>query len=200
MSDRAEWERVHQPYELRFHQGQNYRWGDKYEIEWTETLNEFMELERDDFKDGVMLDIGCGSRPCLDWFDGGEQYSLDPLLDKYLTIPQIQKYWENKDKEHMLSQPAEELVEKLVGKCDLVLCCNTIDHAYDWKKILDNMLLYCKEGATVCFNTDLTSHGMGHPGVTNHAEFYKFFIDNFHIIKSEPGRLNREACYSLIKR
>ena len=35
MSNRAEWERVHQPYEFRFHQGQNYRWEGKYEIEWS---------------------------------------------------------------------------------------------------------------------------------------------------------------------
>lgn len=195
-----DWKRMHQPYELRFHQGKNYRWWPKYETEWTQTFEGFMGLNRDSFNDGIMLDIGCGSRPCLDWFNGGERYHLDPLLPEFMKIPQVKQYWEDKEPQHLLQQPAEVLYDKLVGKCDFVVCCNVLDHTYSWRDILNNMLLYCKKGGTVCFNTDLTTHGMGHPGVNNHAEFYKFFIDNFEIVKSQPGYLKREAAYSLRKR
>src|SRR6478672_651097 len=87
----AEWQSRHQPFELQFHQGQNYRWSDAtFWQQWDEVFGQFMALPKDFFCRGeVLLDVGCGSRPVLDWFSGAsERHFLDPLLDQYREIPQ----------------------------------------------------------------------------------------------------------------
>jgi 2-polyprenyl-3-methyl-5-hydroxy-6-metoxy-1,4-benzoquinol methylase len=199
---KEEWQKVHQPYELKFHKGNNFRWNDTNFMKlWDILFGEFMEFSKDQFKeDEIILDIGCGSRPCLDWFESGERYHLDPLLNSYVTIPQVKRHWESKDPANLLSQPAEELKDDLVDKCDFIVCVNVLDHTYDWRAILSNMVKYGKSGSYVCFTTDLNSHGIGHPGIDNHDEFYKFIEDHYEIIKSIPNYYKREISYNLRKK
>jgi SAM-dependent methyltransferase len=198
---KEEWIKVHQPYEFKFHQSNNFRWSEKFMEFWDLCYGGFMELSKDQFTDDqILLDIGCGSRPGLDWFTSGKCYHLDPLLDKYVTIPQMAPYWKDKDEEVMLSQPAEDMVEDLRGKCDFVVCHNVLDHAYDWRTILSNMSAYCKKGAIVCFSTDLHSHGIGHPGIDNHQEFFDLIKEDYEIVKDDPNRWGREVFYYLIKK
>jgi hypothetical protein len=203
---KEEWTRVHQPYELKFHKGDNYRWSEKFMVVWSDIFGNFMGVNKDQFKDGVLLDIGCGSRPCLDWFEGGKKYNLDPLLDQYLPIKQIQKYWVDKTPDEMICSPAEEVIKALVGKCDFIVCSNVLDHTYDWREILNNMVSYGKQGSMVCFSTDLSSHGIGHPGIDDHEEFHKFMGDHYEIVKEATrkefpeARWMREVFYVLRKK
>jgi hypothetical protein len=197
---KEEWERIHQPYELKFHKGNNFRWTDNFMTLWDKLFGDFMGLSKDHFpEDHILLDIGCGSRPALDWFDSGTCYHLDPLLNSYMKIPQVQKYWTDKEPVNLLSQPAEELVTDLVGRCDFITCVNVLDHTYDWRIILANMVQYGKQGSIVCFTTDLNSHGIGHPGIDNHDEFYSFITDHYEVIESIPNLFKREISYNLRK-
>src|SRR5207249_3535547 len=119
----AEWRRVHQPFELRFHQGQNYRWSNQtFWAQWDEIFGRFLDLRPGHFsQDAVLLDVGCGSRPVLDWFTSDcEKHFLDPLLSEYLQIDAMRPHWRDKPAERLLSQPAEVRAEQLVGKCDFV--------------------------------------------------------------------------------
>jgi hypothetical protein len=194
------WEKEHQPFELKWHQGNNYRWNNSFVVEWEQKFNEFMELSKDEFTDNdILLDIGCGSRPCLDYFNSGKKYHLDPLLKDYLKIEQVQKYWTDKTEDELLMQPAEELVKHLVGKCDFIVCCNVLDHTYDWESIINNIIKYSKKGTKVFFFTDLDGHGPGHPGIDDVDKLKKIIDDNFIKVKDidYKGSCYKHVFYSL---
>lgn len=198
---KEEWKEIHQPWELRYHQGNNFRNVDaSWKAQWDKIFIEFMEITPSHFtSEDILIDVGCGSRPCLDWFDEGEVHNLDPLLSDFLKIEAMKRHWENKTL--LYSQPAESLVESLVGKCDYVHCWNVLDHTYDWKQILENITLYSKKGGIVLLGTDLhsTPH-VGHPGIDNKDEFFRFVNDHFLVTKRKNGFHHREVALKMERR
>ena len=197
-SDKNEWQNIHQPWELKYHQGNNFRWVDaSWKAQWDKIFIEFMEITPSHFtNEDVLFDVGCGSRPCLDWFKEGVVHNLDPLLNDFLKIDAMKSHWE--DKTFLYSQPAESLVESLAGECDYVHCWNVLDHTYDWKQILENVALYSKKGGLVLLGTDLgsTSH-IGHPGISSKDEFFDFINEHFWITKREDSFHHREVALKL---
>lgn len=198
-----EWTTTHQPFELRFHQGQNYRWNDStFFGQWDEVFGRFMELSRLQFAAGqILLDVGCGSRPVLDWFTSPcEKHFLDPLLADYRQIEQMRGHWQGKPAATLHSQPAEHPCRLLLGKCDFVNCWNVLDHTYDWRQILDNLRDYAKPGALVCLGTDFQSHGDGHPGIEDRRYFDDFVARHFEVMKTATNYVHRELALKLIRR
>jgi hypothetical protein len=200
-AEKNEWEVVHQPFELEYHQNPNMRWVDRvWNDQWQKVLSEFMELTPSHFSDeDILLDLGCGSRPALDWFDNGVAYYLDPLLNDYLKIEKMKPYWRGKTL--VYSQPAEAPVDYLIGKCDYVHCWNVLDHSYDWKQIMKNIVSYIKKDGLVLMGTDLheTPH-LGHPGIGSKQEFFDFVDEHFEIVKREDGFHHREVALKLVKK
>lgn len=198
-----EWQDTHQPFELRFHQKENYRWNEETFVgQWNEVFGKFLEFKREQFaKSQVMIDVGCGSRPVLDWFTSPcEKHFLDPLLAQYRQIEQMKKYWQGKPEATLHSQPAEQPSKELFGRCDFVNCWNVLDHTYDWRAILDNLRDYAKPGAVVCLGTDFQSHGDGHPGIEDRQYFDDFIARNFRVAKTETNYVHREIALKLIRR
>jgi SAM-dependent methyltransferase len=171
------WQEIHQPFELKYHQQGNFRWPSReplWDEQWENVFSLFGELKKDSFSDSdVLLDVGCGSRPALQWFNCGQKYNIDPLLDEFLKIKQLYHHWENFDEKFLISSPAEELQPDLINQCDFVLCWNVLDHTFDWKKILHNCWEYLKNDGIFLLGTD---HGgkehIGHPGIPNSKEFF----------------------------
>ena len=199
---RAEWNAVHQPFELRFHQRRNYRWDESvFSWQWNEVYGLLMGLKPDHFgPQHTLLDVGCGSRPCLDWFNAGQKCFLDPLLDQYVQIGAMTKYWTDKPANCLFSKPAEHFVESLEGRCDFVNCWNVLDHTYDWRAILENIRRYCKPGALVCIGTDFESGGEGHPGIDDQSYFWHFIKSHFTVATQRDDFVYREVALKLIKR
>jgi hypothetical protein len=198
-----EWSDTHQPFELRFHQGENYRWNDAtFFGQWEEVFGRFLELKPDQFGQGkVLLDVGCGSRPVLDWFRSPcEKHFLDPLLAQYTQIEKMRPYWDRKPAATLHSQPAEKACEALLGKCDFVNCWNVLDHTYDWRLILNNLRDYAKPGAIVCLGTDFQSHGDGHPGIEDRKYFDDFIAAHFSVAKTATNYVHREVALKLIRK
>ena len=181
---KEEWASTHQEWELHYHKGGNYRHREKLWNEvWKNVYSGFVEFEKNQFqKENVLLDLGCGSRPALSWFTQGEKYHLDPLLDNFVTIPAMADFW--KKESNLLSQPAETLVESLVGKCDFVQCWNVLDHTYDWRKIVANFSQYAKPGAIALMGTDLgPTPSIGHTGIDDPQELTAMIEQDFEVIK-----------------
>ena len=156
-----------QEFEHTYHQHGNYRWREPLWVDqWDKVFGVFAELAHDSFSDSeILFDVGCGSRPCLDWFNGkATKFYSDPLLDKYVQIPKMKPYWEGKE-QFMFSVPAEELVTGITD-CDLVLCWNVLDHSCYWEKIVDNLHTYVADDGIVILGTDYgTRPSKGHPGI-----------------------------------
>lgn len=50
-------------------------------------FTDFFDIDRDDYRDKIILDIGCGPRGSLEWaIDAKERIGLDPLAKKYLKL------------------------------------------------------------------------------------------------------------------
>lgn len=195
-----EWTQTHQPFELRFHQGENYRWKDStFFAQWDEVFGRFMGLSRGQFSSQhVLLDVGCGSRPVLDWFTSPcETHFLDPLLASYRQIEQMRAFWQGKPEQTLHSQPAEKACDALLGKCDFVNCWNVLDHTYDWRLILNNLRDYAKSGALVCLGTDFQSHGDGHPGIEDRKYFDDFIAQHFEVLATRENYIHREIALKL---
>jgi len=201
MNTKHEWRNTHQPWELRYHQNSNFRWNDaSWNNQWDKVFIEFMELTPSYFtNEDILVDIGCGSRPCLDWFNEGTVHHLDPLLNDFLEVDRMKPHWENKPL--LYSQPAEQLVENLVDKCDYVHCWNVLDHTYDWRQILENISLYSKKGGLVLLGTDLSSTPhVGHPGIDSRSDFFSFINKHFTVIKSKDRFHHREIALKMEKK
>ncbi len=200
---RKRWELEDQPFELKFHQGENYRWDDsRFFGQWDELFGSFLGFRRDQFsRQQTILDVGCGSRPVFDWFDEGcQKFFLDPLLAHYCEIEQMRAYWQEKPAATLLSQAAEQFHEPLAAACDFVNCWNVLDHTYDWRQILDNIRRYAKPGGDVLIGTDFESHGLGHPGIEDPAYFFAQVEEHFETIARLNDYVHREVALHLRKR
>lgn len=173
-----EWKNIHQAYELKYHQQGNFRWPGREEIwdeQWDNIFSLFAKQSKDQFTDdSTLIDIGCGSRPALDWFTHGKKYNIDPLLNDYLKIDVLKGHWNSFSEDQLISAPAEDLQSSLVQKADFILCWNVLDHTYDWQKILNNCYQYLKPTGTFILGTD---HGgkehIGHPGINNSEDLFQ---------------------------
>jgi len=197
-----EWKSRHQPFELDYHKHENFRWDDeKFMVRWTEVFGSFCGLRPNQFgPENVIIDIGCGSRPAFDWFDNHcLKYHLDPLLDEYRGIPQVQRFWKSKPQKSLLSKPAEEFIQGLENRGDFVNCWNVLDHTYDWRRILLNLWRYTKPNALLCIGTDFQSHGDGHPGIDDPFFFWEFVESHFHVLNKRENYTDREVALLLRK-
>lgn len=199
---RAEWRKVHQPFELKFHQQRNYRWDESvFTWQWNEVYGQLMGLQKNHFRaDQTLLDVGAGSRPCLDWFESGRKCFVDPLLDDYVRIEAMTPYWRNHPRECLFSLPAEQFISPLEGQCDFVNCWNVLDHTYDWRAILENIRGYTKPGSLVCLGTDFEEGGDGHPGIDDQSYFWHFINSHFEILAERRDFVYREVALKLLRK
>lgn len=202
-----EWREVHQPWELHYHKHNNIRWPARvgeWNKQW-DSIFGFANLQKDSFLNGrVLLDVGCGSKPVLDYFQTGEKHFIDPLLSKYVELPVMKPYWQNHSVKCLHSLAAENPVSSLFGVCDFVLCWNVLDHSFDPFQIVENIFNYAKSGALVLIGTDLHEKPhLGHPGVRNRADFIRAIESRFKILKkARRGEFLacRDVSYLLQKR
>ncbi|MEI9895157.1 MAG: methyltransferase domain-containing protein [Chthoniobacter sp.] len=132
----------------------------------------------------VLIDVGCGSRPVLDYFQQGQKFFLDPLLADYVKIPAMETHWQRHPASHRFCLPAEESVTDLYDRGDFVLCWNVINHSWDPFRIVEQIRSYAKSGAKILLGTDLCERPyLGHPGIKSKPEFLRLIEQHFRVVK-----------------
>jgi len=204
-SDYEEWKNIHQPWELKYHQNSNFRWPGSESIwneQWDNVFSLFGKLTKDLFnKQSILIDIGCGSRPALKWFNSGYIYNIDPLLSDYLKIPQLSPHWSNFDDKQLISDPAEKFQNQLKNKADFILCWNVLDHTFDHETILENCANYAKKGSLFLLGTDLgAKKHLGHPGIPNREKFIDRLDSDFETLEYSRAGFKRSRTDSFLLR
>lgn len=98
-------------------------------------------LEREFYRDKVILDIGCGPRGSLEWADtAARRYGVDPLANEYLMLGAIDH------RMRYLCAPSER-IPMPDGYCDAVFSFNSLDHVEDVGRTIAEVKRITKAGA-----------------------------------------------------
>jgi 2-polyprenyl-3-methyl-5-hydroxy-6-metoxy-1,4-benzoquinol methylase len=107
------------------------------------------------------------------FFKDAKLFALDPLAGKFMReVP-----WCDLSKAAgVYSRPAEERVDALTGRMDLIICMNVLDHCFDTGKVLENLDGYLVEGGTLLLSVDV-DHGLHHlhPNLVNREYLIGWF-------------------------
>ena len=194
--DKQQWQEENQTFELDFHSKENYRWTPEFWTAWSKHFCDWCGVALPDYKDKVVLDVGCGSVPAIDCFGYSTRFYIDPLIEEYAKIPETSEYWDSHHLVNSCSVPAEERISSLIGVCSFINFWNAIDHAYNWRKCIDNVTQYAREGCIMCFSTDYNAH-TGHTGIDNPTELYETLCKDWEVLKDEPGYWGRDMALLL---
>ena len=75
-------------------------------------------------------------------------------------------------------------------------CWNVLDHTYDWRKILDNVVKYLKPDGQFILATDHKVPHLGHPSFKR-EEFFEEINKRFDIKKQVEDFSERQVCLIL---
>ena len=117
--------------------------GTNYEYFYTE----FFGLKKSDFKNKVILDIGCGPRGTLDWIsEKAKCFGLDPLAVEYKKLnPKINM--------EMIRGNLETFESNI--NFDYVSTFNSLDHVDDLSKSIENLYTLCSPNGTLLLIADI---------------------------------------------
>jgi len=195
--DEKTWEENCQTFELDFHSKENYRW-DKlaFEAAWSRHFTEWCGCVSYQYAGRIVVDVGCGSRPAIDFFTDAVKYYIDPLIGKFAHIPQVVDAWGLDQCLHSFDVPAEKQIHSLMGAASFVNCWNVLDHCCAWRSVLANVSTYARQGALVALSTDFAPH-TGHVGIDDPEGLMEMVRADFDILRDEPGYWGRAAAMML---
>jgi len=144
------WLNVAQKAELIHHKKHKGRQSDYFHIQ---TARLFMQLgfSPEQYKGKVIIDIGAGSRLRATFFRGAYIIAIEPLAEMFM---QEIEWCDLHKAAEVHSRPAEEFIEALRHRGDLILSINTLDHCYNFEKVVDNIKEYMKPDALAFLSFD----------------------------------------------
>lgn len=198
--DKEEWERDCQTFEIEFQSKENYRWDDEAFLPaWQKHFFSWCNLLPSDLLGRVVIDIGCGSRPAVDVFEGSVRYYIDPLIEKFVHIERVSRYWDPYHIAHGFCMEAETRFNMLRQSATFINLWNTLDHCYNWRKVLENAFFYALPGCALALGTDVAPH-RGHPGIDAIEELFIMCEAECDLVKEEPGYWGRQVATLWIKK
>ena len=103
---------------------------------------------------------------------------------RYKDKPDINvRNWFEEEDYELYSLPYEEFILPLENKVDFLLCWNVLDHGYDWRAGVENIIKYVKTDGILLLATDFERHQF-HIGIDNPSELKDMIEDNFEIIQT----------------
>jgi 2-polyprenyl-3-methyl-5-hydroxy-6-metoxy-1,4-benzoquinol methylase len=138
--DRLTWASKAQEGEFNFHKSNQWRKTQDF-VDQTDRLLRHFGFTPGQYDGRVVADVGAGSMLRTKFFTGAHLVVVEPLADRFRAeIP----HSDLDDAAEVYSTPAEQLIEDLEGRCDLVISINVLDHCYDFAQIVDNIRRYLK--------------------------------------------------------
>jgi 2-polyprenyl-3-methyl-5-hydroxy-6-metoxy-1,4-benzoquinol methylase len=144
------WKMWSQKNELEFHKSNDWRNTQDFLDQTTYIMNQF-GYSPDDFKNEIIIDLGCGSKLRSNFFKNAKIVAIDPLAEDFIKnvpwndICTAAKYY---------SKPAEELIPELENSATFLMCINVLDHTFKPRKILENCHKYLKTGGELLVSVD----------------------------------------------
>lgn len=140
----------------------------------------------------IVLDVGSGPtgrimcvRPLA-----SRMLAIEPLAEEYMQITGVSRILDTYDK--IYSVPAEELVQEIVGKIDVAICLNVIDHCFDAEAVFRNVFSYLSPEGTALISFDVnkcSGKSIGHPiSMTDEEARRAIAASGLCIIKEDHGR------------
>ena len=192
----ADWERIHQPFELGWHKRKGvalYSDDERFQGHCTSVF-EFAGIG--DPTQHTFLEVGCGPRPALKRFaTQGDMFAIEPLADEFKKITPPD-WWAEVT---AYAQPAETLVPELCGRCDVVMCWNCLDHTIGWREILANLAAYGSARTVYALGTDTCEKRdphVGHPGFER-EDFLAELTRRFEVVEQRENSWNLELAFVL---
>ena len=148
---REKWASEAQEGEFAFHKTNKWRQTPDFMIQTDRLLRHF-GFTPEQYAGKVVVDVGAGSMLRTRFFTGAHLVVVEPLADRFLAeIPGC----DLNNAAEVYSLPAEQLVEPLVGRSDLVISINVLDHCYDFPQIVDNIRQYLKPDGVAFLTFDM---------------------------------------------
>jgi 2-polyprenyl-3-methyl-5-hydroxy-6-metoxy-1,4-benzoquinol methylase len=148
---RRKWAKVAQEGEFAFHKNDKWRRTPSF-MEQTDRLLRHFGFTPEQYAGKVVVDVGAGSMLRTKFFTGAHLVVVEPLADRFIAeIPDT----DLKEAAEVYSRPAEQLVTELVGRADLVISINVLDHCFDFPKIADNIRRYLKPDGLAFLTFDM---------------------------------------------
>ena len=135
---RESWLQKAQEGEFQFHVRDKWRPSDDFARQ-SRLLFEHFGLPRDRFENKTVVDLGAGSKLRSKYFSKSRLIAIEPLAERFLReIP----WCDLKEAAEVYPVPAEQRIEGLVGRADLLVSINVLDHCYDFETIIENIREY----------------------------------------------------------
>jgi len=181
-----QWSTVAQKGELAFHKRPNMRSGDSWESDIARDWQE-LGFTADAWQGKLIIDVGAGSRLRTLYFQGARIAALEPLANEFASEVE----WQDIDKaDEVYATPVEKLVPELVGRGDLIVSINALDHGFEFETGIKNIRQYAKDDAVVFLSFDQHEKPDNmHPLVLNDGIVRDIFTRaGFEVITCTPRR------------
>lgn len=148
---RTQWATVAQEGEFRFHKNDKWRQTEDF-VNQTDRLLRHFGFTPEQYAGRTVVDVGAGSKLRTKFFTGAHLVVVEPLADRFIKeIPTC----DLSEAAEVHSTPAEQLIDDLVGRADLVISINVLDHCFDFAQIVDNIRQYLKPDGLAFLTFDM---------------------------------------------
>lgn len=168
--DKQKWENG-QALEFDYHKKCQFRANEK---RWSEeSLKLLTGLGIDPHLSGkTILDLGCGSKLRTKILvEKNTVIGTDPLANDYKTLP-----FSDLNLISVFNEKAETLIEELVGRFDICVCLNVLDHCVDQSTVIHRIAQYLKPQGVLYLWTDIGHTDNIHDGSTTSLDIEKMLL------------------------
>lgn len=137
-----------------------------------------LKINHEEFKDKIILDIGCGPRGSLEWADMAKlRIGLDPLVNEYYKLDGGTLF----HKMHYVRAYSEDMPfpDEMF---DFVFSINSLDHVDDLNETISEIKRVLKVGGTCGIIVDANHKPQKTEPITINLDLKNEFLDIFEVI------------------